>query len=304
MTRARISQQGGVLAEMLIAILIVAAFFAVLYFFLDDAPSTGEEESQEPGAEEPFEPEEPAPEEPTDPDGHTEPESPVEEPAEITDPDGKVFSYIPVGVLLPESGPGFSDETVYRTDIVFPTTEPVFLNSQVYRHGGGQAALNDFTGGQCDASNYDYPWQDTFCEKRSREQALCPGGGHEGLDIRPHTCTKNTHRAVAVEDARVIDIRRHWVTLQTDDGTLYNYLHLNMSQLDVSLGETVSKGDPIGLISNEFYDSSGNVTPTTTHLHFEMYENYVASPDDEPMFTKVNPYMTLVAAYDRMLRGE
>src|SRR5690606_28971901 len=121
---------------------------------------------------------------PTDPDGHTEPESPVEEPAEITDPDGKVFSYIPVGVLLPESGPGFSDETVYRTDIVFPTTEPVFLNSQVYRHGGGQAALNGFTGGQCDASNYDYPWQDTFCEKRSREQALCPGGGHEGLDIR------------------------------------------------------------------------------------------------------------------------
>jgi hypothetical protein len=35
-----------------------------------------------------------------------------------------------------------------------------------------------------------------------------------------------------------------------------------------------------------------------------MYENYVASPGDEPLFTKVNPYMTLIAAYDRKLRGE
>lgn len=232
-----------------------------------------------------------------------EPDDPTE-PPELTDADGAVFSFLPVGDLLPNSGPGFSDETVYRTNIGFPTEDPVYLNSQVYRFGGGQGAVNGMNGAQCDARNYEYPWQDTFCEKRDRNQPLCPGGGHEGLDIRPHTCTKNTHWAIAVEDARVIDVRRHWVTLQTDDGTIYNYLHLNMSDLSVTEGQQVMKGDRIGKISNDFFKSDGTSVPTTTHLHFEMYENYVADPGDDPLFTKVNPYMTLVSAYARKLGGE
>ncbi|MFN3960922.1 MAG: M23 family metallopeptidase [Parvularculaceae bacterium] len=226
-----------------------------------------------------------------------------EPPPVLTDSDGKVFSYLPVGDLLPNSGPGFVDETVYRTSIAFPTEGPVYLNSQVYRYGGGQGAVNGMNGAQCDARNYDYPWQDTFCEKRDRNQPLCPGGGHEGLDIRPHSCVKNVHWAIAVENARVIDIRRHWVTLQTDAGTIYNYLHLNMGELAVVEGQQILKGDRIGKISNDFFKSDGTSVPTTTHLHFEMYENYVAEPGDEPLFTKVNPYMTLVAAYERKLRG-
>ncbi|MDZ7628441.1 MAG: M23 family metallopeptidase [Parvularculaceae bacterium] len=233
-------------------------------------------------------------------------EDPVEPapPPELTDADGAVFSFLPVGDLLPSSGPGLVDETVYRSDIGFPTEDPVYLNSQVYRFGGGQGAVNGMNGAQCDARNYEYPWQDTFCEKRDRNQPLCPGGGHEGLDIRPHTCAKNTHWAIAVEDARVIDIRRHWVTLQTDDGTIYNYLHLNMGALSVTEGQQVMQGDRIGTISNDFYKSDGTAVPTTTHLHFEMYENYVADPSDEPLFTKVNPYMTLVSAYARKLGAE
>lgn len=233
-----------------------------------------------------------------------EPTDEPEEPEVLTDADGKTFSYIAVGQLLPSSGPGFIDETVYRSDILFPTEDPVYLNSQVYRYGGGMGSVNGMEGSQCDARNYDYPWQDTFCEKRDRNQPLCPGGGHEGLDIRPHTCTKNTHWAVAVEDGRVIDIQRHWVTIQTPDGTIYNYLHLNMGDLSVTEGQQVLRGDRIGKISNDFFKSDGTVVPTTTHLHFEMYENYVASPGEDPLFTKVNPYMTLVAAYDRKLRGE
>lgn len=232
------------------------------------------------------------------------PDDEPDAPPSLTDADGRVFSYMPVGELLPSSGPGFADDTVYRSDILFPTEDPVYLNSQVYRHGGGQGAVNGMTGGQCEASNYNYPWQDTFCEKRDRNQPLCPGGGHEGLDIRPHTCKKNQHWAVAVEDGRVIDIRRHWVTLQTSDGTIYNYLHLNMAGLVVNEGDMLNKGDRIGMISSDFFTSDGTSVPTTTHLHFEMYENYVASASDEPLFTKVNPYMTLVAAYDRKLRGE
>ena len=187
---------------------------------------------------------------------------------------------------------------------LFPTEGRAYLNSQVYRHGGFHGPDNGMDGGQCHAENYGYPWQDTFCEKRSRDQDLCPGGGHEGLDIRPATCTKDTHVAVAVEDARVVDVRRHWVTLQTDDGTLYNYLHLNMGALNVGLGDSVSKGDPIGVISNDFFKSDGTSVATTIHLHFEMYENYISDGDTEPMFTKVNPYYTLVDAYDRKLRGE
>lgn len=247
---------------------------------------------------------------PSDPDTPP-PDEAEEEPADepdappvLTDEDGEVFSYLPVGDILPSSGPGFVDETVYRTGLLFPTEDAVYLNSQVYRYGGMNGALNGMNGGQCDPRNYEYPWQDTFCEHRDRNQPLCPGGGHEGLDIRPHTCNKNAHAAVAVENGRIIDIRRHWVTLQTADGTIYNYLHLNMGGLSVAVGDTVAQGDLIGMISSDFFASDGTATQTTTHLHFEMYENYVAAPGEDPLFTKVNPYMTLVAAYDRKLRGE
>ena len=250
----------------------------------------------------PVEPDDPMDPDPIDPD--PEEPDPIPEEEFLEDDEGRVFSYVPVGDLLPNSGPGNVDTTIYRPDIQFPLEDAAFLNSQVYRYGGSQGSLNGMNGGQCEPENYDYPWQDTFCEHRDRNQPLCPGGGHEGLDIRPHTCAKNVHWAVAVEDGRVIDIRRHWVTIQTPDGTIYNYLHLNMGELSVSEGQQVLRGDRIGKISNDFFKSDGTPVATTTHLHFEMYENYVESPGAEPLFTKVNPYMTLVAAYDRMLRGE
>ncbi|MCI5043217.1 MAG: M23 family metallopeptidase [Aquisalinus sp.] len=210
---------------------------------------------------------------------------------------GNSFSFLPVGDLLPQSGPGFEDNTVYRDNLTFPTEERAFLNSQVYRYGGYYGSLNDMQGGQCAPENFSYPWQDTFCEKRSRQQKLCPGGGHEGLDIRPATCTKDKHWAVSVEATRVVDIRRHWVTLQSAEGTIYNYLHLNMSDLSVEIGDTLVKGQRIGRISNDFFKSDGSSVATTIHLHFEMYENYVGDEEEEPFFTKVNPYATLVFSY-------
>ncbi|MCI5047176.1 MAG: M23 family metallopeptidase [Aquisalinus sp.] len=221
----------------------------------------------------------------------------ISAPTKLLDDLGNSFSFRPVGDLLPQSGPGFEDNTVYRADLAFPTEERAFLNSQVYRYGGYYGSLNDMQGGQCAPENFSYPWQDTLCEKRSREQKLCPGGGHEGLDIRPATCTKDTHWAVAVEETRIVDIRRHWVTLQSAEGTIYNYLHLNMSDLSVEVGDTLLKGQRIGRISNDFFKSDGSSVATTIHLHFEMYENYVGDEQDEPFFTKVNPYATLIAAY-------
>lgn len=292
------TQRGGTAVNFLLGLVILALFAAFIWWMERDGAESPEP-VDEPAEETPVEPEETEPDPVIEPDPEPEPE-----PAELTDEEGDIFSYLPVGDLLPQSGPGFVDDTVYRTDITFPVEQRVFLNSQVYRYGGYYGSLNGMEGGQCEADNYAYPWQDTFCEARSRDQDLCPGGGHEGLDIRPATCTKNVHWAVAAEPGRVIDVRRHWVTIQTPDGTIYNYLHLNMAALEVELGDEVAEGQRIGLISNDFYKSDGSSVATTTHLHFEMYENYVTSEDADPLFTKVNPYMTLVSAYDRKLREE
>lgn len=253
-------------------------------------------------------PDDPVVEDPVDPDD-PEPE-PEPDPSDfLTDANGDIFSYVPAGDLLPNSGPGHEDTTVYRPDITFPTEDPAFLNSQVYRYGGSQGSINGMEGGQCHETNFSYPWQDTFCESRSRSQIMCPDGGHEGVDIRPATCipqTAETHWVVAVEDGRIIapSSSRYTVKLQTDDGTLYRYMHLKMDELVVADGEFVEKGQRIGRVWNDFFDSSGNSVPTTYHLHFEMYQNYAPDEESDPIFDQVSPYMTLVNAYENKLRGE
>ncbi len=252
---------------------------------------------------------------PDDTPGDTTPDDPetddsvVEEETFLTDGDGRVFSYVPAGDLLPASGPGHADTTIYRPDLGFPLEDAAFLNSQVYRYGGSQGSVNGMEGGQCHASNYDYPWQDTFCESRSREQIMCPTGGHEGVDIRAATCIPETgavHWAVAVEDGRIIapSSARYTVKLQTDDGAFYRYMHMKMDALAVSDGEFVVKGQRIGKVFSDFFNASGDRVPTTYHLHFEMYQNYAPDEDADPIFDQVNPYMTLINAYEKKLRGE
>ncbi len=257
--------------------------------------------------------EEPASETPGDPPAEEEPaeEEPLPEPEDddfLQDNEGRVFSYVPAGDLLPSSGPGHSDTTIYRPDITFPLEDAAFLNSQVYRHGGSNGGLNGMTEGQCHPSNYDYPWQDTFCESRSREQIMCPTGGHEGVDIRAGSCIPETgavHWAVAVEDGRIVGLEgsKYTVKLQTSDGTLYRYMHLKMDQLAVGDGEFVTKGQRIGKVSNDFFNSAGDPVPTTFHLHFEMYQNYAPDEETDPIFDQVSPYMTLVNAYEKKLRA-
>ena len=75
-----------------------------------------------------------------------------------------------------------------------------------------------------------------------------------------------------------------------------------MDELAVSDGEYVNKGQRIGRVFNDFFDSAGERVPTTYHLHFEMYQNYAPDEDTDPIFDQVNPYMTLVNAYERKLR--
>ncbi len=286
--------------------LIAAGALALILAACEEQPMAPPS-PEEPAGETPP-PEEPASDEPEGEEhGAEEPED--DDADYLADQEGRIFSYLPVGDLLPDSGPGNVDATIYQPDIAFPLEDAAFLNSQVYRYGGGQGSVNGMEGGQCEPSNYDYPWQDTFCESRARQQIMCPDGGHEGVDLRAASCIPESgvsHWAVAVDDGRIVGLAesKYTVKLQTADGTLYRYLHLKMDELAVSDGETVVKGQRIGKVWNDFFNASGERVPTTYHLHFEMYQNYAPDETTDPVFDQVNPYMTLVNAYERKLRGE
>lgn len=209
---------------------------------------------------------------------------------------GQQFTFAPPGELEPQSGKGVRTDQVYFPDLRFPLEAgPAFLNSQVYRPGGGHASA---PGNQCAQVNYSYPWHDNFCETRGWDMPICPAGrGHQGQDIRPATCQKNLHWAVAVEDGIIAHIGTYSVTLQTKQGTLFRYLHMNMKDLAVKRGDAVKRGTRIGKVSNDF-----GGTPTTIHLHFEAKDS-VQWPDGHVATTFVPPYTSLVAAYKRLLAG-
>lgn len=229
---------------------------------------------------------------------------PTPEPEPEPEPLPVVFQYRPAGDLILGSGTGTRDMTVYAPDIIFPVKDsPAYLQSMVWRFGGGIGG-----GDQCDPRNYEYPWQDNFCETRSRTRntPLCPTNKvHQGQDIRvgtPAECNqlrglapaeRTLHKAVAVEAGLIEYIGPYWVRLRGESGTLYNYIHLNMARLEVAELDMVGAGDLIGYISNDF-----GGTPTTFHLHFE-----IKVPTEEASYTHAPPYMSLVEAYARRQAG-
>jgi murein DD-endopeptidase MepM/ murein hydrolase activator NlpD len=176
----------------------------------------------------------------------------------------------------------------------FPIEEsPAFADSQVYGHGG----TNGPGGGQCDAVNYAYPWSDNFCEPRPYTTPLCPSGtGHQGDDIRPSTCKAAVHPAVAAEDGTISQIGSYTVYLSSVTGRTYLYLHMQMDQLKVHVGDHVTRGQELGLVSNNF-----GSTATTIHLHFEIKEP--VTWNGSTIITRVPPYSSLVDAYQRLLAG-
>lgn len=194
----------------------------------------------------------------------------------------------PAGELVTGSGEGVQTSTVYSPGMRFPIEEtPAFANSQVYGHGGYLGP----GGGQCDAANYDFPWVDNFCESRSYATPLCPAGqGHQGQDIRPGSCTDNAWWAVAAEAGTITGIGSYTVTLTTDSGRQYRYLHMSMDTLAVGNGDRVAQGDRLGLVSNDF-----GGTATTIHLHFEIRQNVTGLG-----VTHVPPYTSLVESYEAL----
>lgn len=212
------------------------------------------------------------------------------------------FDHGSAGELLPGSGSGYLDRTLWSPDMCFPLEEAGYPNSQVYGPGGGMGPKDKPS--QCDPLNYSLPWRDNFCESRGYASPTCANGkGHQGQDIRPATCHKAVHWAVAAEDGIVTDIGSYTVTLvgAAPPHRTYRYLHMKMTSLAVAEGATVAKGQRLGKVSNDF-----GGTPTTIHMHFELRAGVAGTTTDgKPvvLHTFLPPYLSLVKAYERKLGG-
>ena len=223
------------------------------------------------------------------------------------------FTYRPAGDIIANSGfrkqGGRADLTAY-SQIRFPLQKaPAFVHSQSVRNRRSNdkpLILDDSVNG-----NTSYPWQDSFCEARSFGVGQCPGGfGHQGQDIRPapcpprnegaDRCEPNQQAVAAVRDGVVIrSLKQQAATLQINtrnEHIRFRYMHMNPASMDddgLLNGRYVNEGEKIGVVSNYLDHPNG----TSRHLHF-----------DVQVFTRegwlwVNPYVTLVSAYERFIRG-
>ena len=221
------------------------------------------------------------------------------------------FSYRPSGDIIVNSSyrkrGGRADFTAY-SQIRFPLQKPpAFVHSQSFRNRrSSDRAIDESIG-----SNSSYPWQDSFCEARSFSVGQCPGGfGHQGQDIRPAPCSAvnegpdrcdpKQRAVVAVRDSTVIrSLKQQGATLQINtrsEHLRFRYMHMNPATMDadgVLNGRHVEEGEKIGVVSNYLDHPNG----TSRHLHF-----------DVQVFTRdgwlwVNPYVTLISAYERLIRG-
>ena len=241
------------------------------------------------------------------------------------------FAYYAPGDLLPGTGmrgqSGDPDSTVYA-DIRFPMAEaPAYVNSQTFMNWGncdftGRVAMggngrdaqyrcrvNSIPLVRDEARNYAYPWRDNFCEHRYFALSQCPAGlGHQGEDIRPGSCVLRSpdadrcepyqHNIVAVRDGLVLrdpgDQALYLVVNAPGEHIRFRYLHMDPHLLDVAgmvSGRALAAGEVIGAVDN-YEDHQGG---TTYHLHFDVQ----VPTRDGWLF--VNPYMTLVAAYERLI---
>jgi len=250
--------------------------------------------------------------------------------------ESKDFSYFSPGFIVPESGlkkdiGGREDYTVYAR-LRFPLKDaPAFANSQSFNNWGdcdftGRSVRNPHRKNQaysCNVNgrplvfneaappNYSYPWRDNFCEHRHYFVGQCPGGeGHQGQDIRPSSCTlfndgadrclPYRHDVVAAHDGFILRaFKQEAVYLfinTTNTHARVRYMHMNPNQLDadgIVSGKLVHEGDVLGKVGNYNHRERG----TTYHLHFDM------QVPTKLGWVFVNPYMTLVSAYERLIGG-
>lgn len=216
------------------------------------------------------------------------------------------FTYLPPGDIVPGSGyrkqGGRADFNAY-SQIRFPLEKaPDFVNSQSFRDRKPGKSMDALASG-----NDAYPWRDSFCESRAFGVGQCANGfGHQGQDIRPacslrnEGCDPRQQAVVAVREGVLIRTpKQQAATLQINTRTehmRFRYMHMNPADMDtdgVLSGRRVDEGEKIGVVSNYLDHPNG----TTRHLHF-----------DVQVFTRdgwlwVNPYVTLISAYERLIRG-
>jgi hypothetical protein len=266
---------------------------------------------------------------------HTQPETiaadTIDRPAEQS----TVFTYYSPGDILPGTGfrrkGGVADHTVY-SKIRFPLADaPAFANSQSFMNWGnceatgrsGAGTLGGVRAYRCRVNgqmlvldesapeNYSYPWRDNFCETRNFYVGQCPGGlGHQGQDIRPAFCKQRIeganrcepylHDVVAVRDGVVLRAPTQealYVVVNAPNERLrFRYLHMLPKQFNADgmvSGRFVHEGEVIGKVGNFFRRERA----TTYHLHFDL------QVPTKYGWVFVNPYMTLVASYERLIRG-
>jgi hypothetical protein len=219
------------------------------------------------------------------------------------------FTYRPPGDIVAHSASrkmnGRVDYTAY-SQIRFPLEKaPAFAHSQSFRPRKSDK-LDELSVGPT-----SYPWQDNFCEARSFGVGQCASGfGHQGQDMRPAPCPPHDdgpehcdpkqRAVVAVRDAVLIrSPKQQAATLQVNtrnEHIRFRYMHMDPSAMDadgVLNGRHVGEGEKIGVVSNYLDRPNG----TTRHLHF-----------DVQVFTRdgwlwINPYVTLVSAYERLIHG-
>jgi murein DD-endopeptidase MepM/ murein hydrolase activator NlpD len=259
-------------------------------------------------------------------------QQPVERPEQMS-PD---FTYYAPGDILPGTGSrgqsGRADFTVYAR-IRFPMAQaPAYANSQSFMNWGNcdltgriglggrdksaayRCRVNDKTLFTDESKNYAYPWRDNFCEHRGYYVGQCPSGlGHQGQDIRPGFCLEHVEGAgrcepyqedvVAVSDGVIMrspgDRSLYLVVDKPGEHIRFRYLHMNPQMLDAAgmvSGRHVAEGEVLGAVGNYGRSAGG----TTYHLHFD------AQVPTRDGWVFVNPYMTLVAAYERLIgaRGQ
>ena len=252
----------------------------------------------------------------------------ISRPAKQSD----TFTYFSPGDLIEKTGwnrlPGRADYHVYAR-MRFPIADaPAYVKSQsfmpwgnCYRtgisgHMGSKGAQyrcrrNDkqLVFDELAPENFTYPWRDNFCEVREYVVGQCPGGyGHQGEDIRPATCVMRQsfddrclpyqHNVAAAADGLIRrmrgDLAAYLVVNNDNEHVRFRYLHMNPKFMDADElfnGRHVSAGEIIGKVATWGDYASG----TSYHLHFNIQ-----------VFTNVgwvwvNPYMTLVAAYERLI---
>ena len=117
------------------------------------------------------------------------------------------------------------------------------------------------------------------------------------------------HWAVAAEDGRVTSVGSFSVEITgaSSPHRLYRYLHLDRGSVKVAVGDTLTKGARIGIVSNNMgIDAHGKPILTSIHLHFEIRLAVAETgPGGKLLAAKafVPPYTSLVDSYQRKLAG-